>query len=306
MLSFMRDQQEGNQAKAQAQAEPSRQASPPDYLPAAGRPQQTQRSNLAVIILFAVGLAALAVMVKKCQPTTAAAAPTKSEESQIEAAIGQLTGVSAEMTSRMDQIMQRFHEFSAVAQVAVDELAKNPFEQEAASQRKAASSTALPAETPAAVPQTRVEVQVQAATPPAAPAPAATATPAETADQAAARLAAEEARHRLAEDARTREEARQRQAEEAKRLAAEEAKRRQAEQAMQQHQQQVRHVAMELKLQSILQSGPESRCLIDDTLVRVGDRIKGFEVLKIEEAWVHLKWSEPPMPDMMVVLKLSE
>jgi|GEM_PF-214617 len=301
MLSFMRDQQEGSQAKAQAQAEPSPQAGLPDYLTVAGKTQRTRQSTLAVIIMFAVGLAALGVMVKKCQPKAAAAAPAKNEESQIEAAIGQLTGVSAEMTSRMDQIMQKFHEFSAVVQVAVDELAKNPFEQETAAQRQAASSTASPMETPAAVPLTRVEVQVQAAT-----APIATPAPAATADQAAAQLATEEAKRREAEDTKTREEARQRQAEETKRLAAEEAKRREAEQALQQHQQQVRRMAMELKLQSVLQSGPESRCLIDDTLVRVGDRIKGFEVMQIGEAWVHLKWSEPPMPDMKIVLKLSE
>jgi len=282
MLSFMRDQQGGNQnpvSQAQAGTDSTAQAGTQDYLTVSGKTKRTRQSTLAVIVMFVVGLVALGIMVKKSQPRAASAAPAKSEESQIEAAISRLTGVSSEMTNRMDQIVQKFHEFSAVVQVAVDELAKNPFELEAVAQVDGTPSTVSRAEPLPPVPPTQIEVQVQAP-----PASTSTPGPAGTSNQVAASAAAEEAKRREAEVA----------------------KRKEAEQALQQHQQQVKRKAIDLKLQSILQSGTDARCLIDDTLVRVGDRIKGFNVLEIGDTWVHVQWSEPPLPDIKIVLKLSE
>jgi hypothetical protein len=281
----MRDSQEASQAaasKTQGAADSTAQPAANEYLTVAGKTQKTRQSTFLVIILFVVGLAVLGVMVRKCQPKAAAASPAsaKNEDTQIEAAIARLTGVSAEMTTRMDQIVEKFHEFSAVVQVAVDELAKNPFELEAANSSATPSGTAPVTPEPLS-PPTRVEVQVQT------PAPAA--TPGETPEQAAAR------------------EAEKARLEAAKRLAAEEAQRKTAaENALQQYQQQVTRKATELKLQSILQSNTDARCLIDDTLVRVGGRIKGFQLTEISDNMVHLLWSEPPMPDVKIVLKLSE
>lgn len=303
MLSFMKDQQEGNQAQAQAQTQPSDQTGPQEYLTVAGKTQRTRQSTLVVIVMFVIGLVVLGVMVKKCQPKAAAAAPAKDEESQIETAIGRLTGVSAEMTSRMDQIMQKFHDFSAVVQVAVDELAKNPFELQAEAQKQEDPGTLSPVESTPTVPATQVEVQVQN---PSTPTPVAAPVPAATPEEAATRLTAAEAKQREAEEAKIREEAKRRQAEETKRLAAEEAKRRDAEQALQQYQQKVKSKATELKLQSILQSSAGTRCMIDDTLVRVGDQVKGFQVIQIGDNCVHLLWSEPPMPDIKIILKITE
>jgi hypothetical protein len=292
MLSFMRDQQEANQApaaKGQAGAEANAQAGTQEFLTVAGKTQKTRQSTVVVIILFVVGLAAVGVMVKKSQPKAAAAAPAKSEETQIEAAISRLTGVSAEMTSRMDQIVEKFHEFSAVVQVAVDELAKNPFELEA-SRSLGAPTTVTPPPLLPTSPATQVEVHMQ----PSAPTPAA---------QAAAPEAnltdAEAARRRDAEQAKLQEEARRAASEETQRKAA-------AETARQQYQQQVTRKAGELKLQSILQSTAGACCLINDTLVRVGDRVKGFQVTQISDNSVHLLWSEPAMPEMTIVLKLTE
>jgi hypothetical protein len=46
---------------------------------------------------------------------------------QIENAIAQLTGIKTEMNSRMDEVVDKFYQFSNVEQVEVDELKKNPF-----------------------------------------------------------------------------------------------------------------------------------------------------------------------------------
>jgi type IV secretory pathway VirB10-like protein len=294
MLSFLRDSQETNQApasKAQGPADPSAQASASEYLTVAGKTQKARQSTFVVAALFVVGLAVLGVMVKKCQfkPAAAAAATARSEDTQIEAAISRLTGVSAEMNTRMDQIVQKFHEFSAVVQVAVNELAKNPFELEAARSQEVPTTVTPPPLLPTS-PATQVEVHMQ----PSAPTPAAQAAAPE------ANLAdAEAARRRDVEQAKLQEEARRAAAEENQRRAA-------AETARQQYQQQVTRKAGELKLQSILQSTAGACCLINDTLVRVGDRVKGFQVTQISDNSVHLLWSEPAMPEMTIVLKLTE
>ncbi|MHC4604467.1 MAG: hypothetical protein ACYS6W_14175, partial [Planctomycetota bacterium] len=68
-------------------------------------------------------------MIKKSTPPTAAASDG-TEETQIEKAIARLTGVRSEMFNRMDEIVQKFDEFSDVKQVQTNELAKNPFELE--------------------------------------------------------------------------------------------------------------------------------------------------------------------------------
>jgi len=60
----------------------------------------------------------------------AAEARSQAEEAKIELAITRLTGVKSEMFNRMDEIVNKFYEFSQVMQVNVDELVKNPFELE--------------------------------------------------------------------------------------------------------------------------------------------------------------------------------
>jgi hypothetical protein len=291
MLSFLRDSQETNQAsasKTQSPADAPAQGEATEYLTVAGKTQKARQSTMVVAVLFVVGLAVLGVMVKKCQfkPAAAAAATAKSEDSQIEAAISRLTGVSAEMNTRMDQIVQKFHEFSAVVQVAVDELAKNPFELEASRAQEGAAAATPPQPAPPA-PATQVTVQMQPATPAEQPV-----------DPEARRVDVEKAQ--AAQQAKLQEEAgRVAAAAETQRKAA-------AETARQQYQQQVTRKAGELKLQSILQSTAGACCLISDTLTRVGDRVKGFQVTQISDSSVHLLWSEPSMPEIKIVLKLTE
>lgn len=137
MLPFLREQgpEDLTPQKRAANAgrgdrEAAENAQGQEYLTVAARSKNVRKSTIMVVVLFCVGLLGLWFMIKKSQPQAALAAPAESEETQIEMAITRLTGVSTEMFSRMDQIVQKFYEFSDVLQVKVNELAKDPFELE--------------------------------------------------------------------------------------------------------------------------------------------------------------------------------
>ena len=100
-----------------------------DFMVCAAHGQNAKRSTVILAILFTVGALGLWVMIKKSAPDSASAAMSN-EEAQIETKIAELTGVRQEMQSRMDDIVDKFYEFSDVEQVNVDELKKNPFRHE--------------------------------------------------------------------------------------------------------------------------------------------------------------------------------
>jgi len=101
-----------------------------EYFTVAAQNKNVRKSTILVAVLFGIGLLCLWFMIKKSAPQTASASSADTQETQIEAAITRLTGVSSEMFSRMDQIVNKFYEFSNVLQVQVNELVKNPFELE--------------------------------------------------------------------------------------------------------------------------------------------------------------------------------
>jgi len=101
-----------------------------EYLTVAARGKNARKSTVLLAVLFGIGLLCLWFMIKESVPQTAAAEAVSSEETRIETAITRLTGIRAEMFSRMDEIVKRFYEFSDVQQVKVGELVKNPFETE--------------------------------------------------------------------------------------------------------------------------------------------------------------------------------
>lgn len=145
MLSFLREQgfdklipqkqarrPSGGQAANAGRADRglSQDGQGQEYLTVAAQSKNVRKSTMMVAVLFCIGLLGLWFMIKKSQPQAAMASPADAEETQIEVAIARLTGVSTEMFSRMDQIVQKFYEFSDVLQVKVNELVKNPFELE--------------------------------------------------------------------------------------------------------------------------------------------------------------------------------
>jgi preprotein translocase subunit SecG len=95
-----------------------------DYLVPAEHGRNLKRSTITLAILFSVGVLCLWFMIKQTGPKQAAAS---TEEAQIENAIAQLTGIKTEMNSRMDEVVDKFYQFSDVEQVEVEELKKNPF-----------------------------------------------------------------------------------------------------------------------------------------------------------------------------------
>jgi preprotein translocase subunit SecG len=137
MLSFLREQgfENGNAQKSAGGASRPDAPAPQDgqgqeYLTVAAKSKNVRRSTIMVVIIFCVGLVGLWLMIRKSKPQAASGAPAESEETQIEMAIARLTGASTEMFSGMDQIVEKFYEFSDVLQVKVNELVKNPFELE--------------------------------------------------------------------------------------------------------------------------------------------------------------------------------
>jgi preprotein translocase subunit SecG len=138
MLPFLRDQNAGNSPAQKPAATNGRTADDgserpqqqEEYITVATRKKQVRKSTIVLAVLFFIGLLCLWFMIKKSTPQTASATSDNTEETKIETAIARFTGVKSEMFSRMDEIVNRFYEFSNVPQVHVNELAKNPFELE--------------------------------------------------------------------------------------------------------------------------------------------------------------------------------
>ncbi len=139
MLSFLKDERNKNAATpAEQPAQPVDQGGPEaqvsreeDFLVPTEHGKNTKQSTLILIALFVVGVLCVWFMIKKSTPGSANAAPNP-EEAKIEAAIAQLTGIQSEMTTtKVDDIVGRFSQISAVDQVNVAELKKNPFRRDA-------------------------------------------------------------------------------------------------------------------------------------------------------------------------------
>ena len=128
MLNYLRDPNQEIPAEQQAEATEQKEQ---DFLTVATKGKDVRRSTTILGVLFIIGLICLGLMIKKSAPKAAVAQNNIStEELQIETAIAKLTGIKTEMFSRMDEIVNKFYEFSNVIQIDVSELVKNPFELE--------------------------------------------------------------------------------------------------------------------------------------------------------------------------------
>ncbi|MHC4482161.1 MAG: hypothetical protein ACYSW4_01290 [Planctomycetota bacterium] len=137
MLSFMREQEFEDSSSQKplgaAGTTPTGGAEEPqeqEYLTVAARSRNVRKTTWLLAVLFAIGLLCLLFMIKKSTPQTATAG-SGTAETQLEMAIARLTGIKSEMFNRMDEIVNKFYEFSDVQQVKVNELVKNPFERDA-------------------------------------------------------------------------------------------------------------------------------------------------------------------------------
>ena len=137
MLSFLRDQsnadlpgQKPDAANEATTGDGAKKPQEQEFLTVAASKKRSRKSTIVLAVLFIIGFLCLGYMIKKSSPQAASAAPDKTEETKLEAAIARLTGVKSEMLNGMDEVVTRFHDFSDVLQVKVGELVKNPFELE--------------------------------------------------------------------------------------------------------------------------------------------------------------------------------
>jgi preprotein translocase subunit SecG len=132
MLSYIRESQTEAVGQGSPDDQASRGAGEPGsddtFLTVSGRDQTVRKSTAFVTALFIVVSIGLILMAKKSHVQSTGATPAKDSQAQIEMAINRVTGVSSDMTLRMDEIVQKFSEFSDVSQVKVDDLNKNPFQ----------------------------------------------------------------------------------------------------------------------------------------------------------------------------------
>ncbi len=132
MLEFLQELKEEEQTDQQGQItvevadEPQRQ----EYLTVSTDENKVRKNTIVLAVLSVLGLLSLVFMIVKSRPDSAGAEAVKTDQSQIETAIAELTGVKTEMFSRIDEIVRKFEEFSDIEQVKVEELAKNPFRYE--------------------------------------------------------------------------------------------------------------------------------------------------------------------------------
>jgi hypothetical protein len=135
MLSFLKDERNKNAATPADQ--PAQPVAPEsadgqvsreeDFLVPTEHGKNTKQSTLVLIALFAVGALCVWFMIKKSTPNSANAAPNPEEE-KIAKAMVELTGIQDIFNkAKVEDIVGRFTQISAVDQVNVAELKKNPF-----------------------------------------------------------------------------------------------------------------------------------------------------------------------------------
>ena len=135
MLSFMQDHNSDDSILNAPGAEPASQESnedqdaAEDYLTPPEHAKNVKRSTIILAVLFTCGVLCIWFMIKQTTPKTASAT-TSAEETQIENAIEQLTGIKTQMHSRIGQMLDKFYQFADVDQVGVGKLKKNPFRHE--------------------------------------------------------------------------------------------------------------------------------------------------------------------------------
>ena len=136
MLSFLREHNTGDLPAQDSGADttkapdPTVNVSEQGFIPVAANSKRVKKTTTLLAVLFVAGLLCIWLMAKKTSPQAANAAAADTNDIDIAKAISHITGVKSEMFNRMDEIVNKFYEFSDVLQVDVSELVKNPFELE--------------------------------------------------------------------------------------------------------------------------------------------------------------------------------
>ena len=130
MLSFLKEQrvEDSSSEKApDAPGKPSAENQEQGYIAVVAQEKNVRKTTYILVTVFCIGILCLWFMARKSTPQQAAAQVTSPEEAQIEKIIARFGGTRSEILSSTDEIVRKFHEFSDVEQVGVNELVKNPF-----------------------------------------------------------------------------------------------------------------------------------------------------------------------------------
>lgn len=105
-----------------------------DYLTVSGHTQRLRQSTMLLVLMFGVGALGVWFMIRTTTPAPVEAG-SEDNHAQIEAAIAQFRGEQEQINTQVHSVVNRFSQVSGVGQVSVDELQKNPFRREMASDR---------------------------------------------------------------------------------------------------------------------------------------------------------------------------
>jgi preprotein translocase subunit SecG len=130
MLSFLKEQKvedSSSERPCEAPGKLSAESQEQGYVAVVAQEKNVRKTTYILATVFCIGILCLWFMAKKSTPKQAAADTISPEEAQIEQVIARFGGTRSEILSSTDEIVRKFHEFSDVEQVGVDELVKNPF-----------------------------------------------------------------------------------------------------------------------------------------------------------------------------------
>jgi hypothetical protein len=131
MMDFLKQNGSGDLDKLESPATSEHDAelgSDSSFVTTTSREKSIKTGTIIFAVVFCASLVCLWFMIKKTTPQAAMAKTASEDSMQIENAIAKVTGTKAEFFKGIDNVVGKFHEFSSVLQIKVNELQKNPFE----------------------------------------------------------------------------------------------------------------------------------------------------------------------------------
>ena len=131
MMDFLKQNGSGDLDNLKSPAKGDHDAelgSDSSFVTTTSREKSIKNGTIVFAVVFCVSLVCLWFMIKKTTPQAVMAKTASDDSMQIENAIAKVTGTKAEFFKGIDNVVGKFHEFSSVLQIKVNELQKNPFE----------------------------------------------------------------------------------------------------------------------------------------------------------------------------------
>ena len=101
-----------------------------EYIEPVSGDKNLKNTTMMLAAFFVIGLVGLWLMITKSSPGTASAQINPEEDALITQAIAEFTGTSPQSETKMETVVTKFYEISDIHQVPIDDLVKNPFEQD--------------------------------------------------------------------------------------------------------------------------------------------------------------------------------